>query len=861
MACRPVSALLLFVSFAAFALRAQPVALTVNPASREEMRQFYRAIYSASENVPMGWTGSYATGNAGDTSAAFKEATRLRINFLRALVGVPAGIVFNPAYSAADQQAALMQSVNAFSAATNTISLNHTPPATWTFYTAAGADASSKSNLDYGHAGADAINAYVADALPSNATVGHRRWLFFPQTLQMGTGDVPGDGTQEREAANALWILDSTPGGTTSSPRPATRTTAVTYPPAGYVPYQLVWPRWSFSYPGADFSAATVTMTRAGQSIPVRVETLSTAIAGEPTLVWVYDNTNSDSEDPHPRPTADTPYTVTVSGVRINGALQNFPYTVTVFDPDKPGADYSAVTITGSASPRVGAATSYTVAKPGFAASFDWRVLELAAFNKTYTAESGLEGLSAATTDGYAVVQSSVVANGGSAYRLAHVRQRANQILALPDTYFVTDSAASVIFRSRLGIATAIEEARMEISTDEGSSWIPLYTQTGTSPQNSNQPAPTETTFTIRSISLRDYVGRTVNVRLVYAISQNGVAFLPDPANGVGWFIDDLTVQGVQQASPGGSARVSSGNTLAFTPGSTRSIGLQARSVLFGAYPTEWGPILTVAPVTDAPPQGYLANLSVRTTAGTGLQTLIVGFAVSGGSKTLLVRGVGPTLSTFGVGGALSDPKLELYNGATLIQSNDNWDASAAATFGAVGAFNLTANSRDAALVTTLAPASYTAQVSGVGGVTGIALVELYDTAANPGGARLVNVSARSQVGIGGDILITGFNIAGSGPRTLLIRAIGPTLGAFGVNGALADPKLELFGSAGKINENDNWDASTRTTFGQVGAFDLTTNSRDAVLLVTLNPGSYTAQVSGVGNTTGVGLVEVYEVP
>jgi len=116
-------------------------------------------------------------------------------------------------------------------------------------------------------------------------------------------------------------------------------------------------------------------------------------------------------------------------------------------------------------------------------------------------------------------------------------------------------------------------------------------------------------------------------------------------------------------------------------------------------------------------------------------------------------------------------------------------------------------------------------------------------------------------VGTGGDILIAGFNIGGIGPRKLLIRAIGPTLGVFGVAGTLGDPKLELYRGSTLLQANDNWDASTADTFGQVGAFSLVSGSKDAVLLVTLDPGAYTAQVSGVGNTTGVALVEVYEVP
>ena len=846
-----VSLLLLCASLAP----AQPVALSVNNASREEVRQFYRALFHASENVSMGWTGNYSTGNAGDTNATFKEATRLRINFYRALAGVPADIAFNSTYSAKAQAAALLMSVND--------TLSHTPPPTWTLYTAVAAEGALNSNLALGQAGPDAISGYVADAGDNNAFVGHRRWLLYPQTLRMGTGDVPGiPDDPRRRAANAVWVIDTTPGGRFGDPRPATRTTAVPYPPAGFVPYQLVWPRWSFSYPGADFAGTTVTMTRRGQTVAAAPEALGANI-GEPTLVWIYDRQNPDLATPHARPVGDTTYTVNVNNVRIGGAAQNFTYDVTVFDPDVPGFDATPVAITGAAFPTVGTANSYVVTKPAFTTSFEWRSVQLASTTRTFTAESGLEDLIAATSPGYDVIQTTTVATGTRAYRLTHVSLRSDQSLRIPGTYLVTGADSGLTFRSRLGIATETELARVQVSTDDGVSWADVFSQAGTSPTNTNMPPPTETAFVTRSIPLANLAGRTIAVRLVFSVGS-GITFVPEPDNAVGWFIDDLTLTNVQALTPGTPRRVTSGNTFSFTPTTPGPVGLQARGVMFGAYPLEWG---TISPVNVVSSDGsttnasYLSNLSVRTNAGAGAQTLIVGFAVSGGTKPLLVRGIGPTLSSFGVPGALDDPRLELYRDSAKIAENDNWLSSDAVIFGRVGAFTLGESSRDSALTIQLAPGSYTAQVNGAAGTTGVALVELYDTAGLAAGAKLTNVSARSEIGPGNETLIAGFNISGSGDRTLLIRAVGPTLGAFGVQGALSDPKLELFGGGAKIQENDNWDEGTSALFSRIGAFDLTAGSRDAVLLVTLPPGSYTAQVSGVAGASGVTLVEVYEVP
>ncbi len=271
------------------------------------------------------------------------------------------------------------------------------------------------------------------------------------------------------------------------------------------------------------------------------------------------------------------------------------------------------------------------------------------------------------------------------------------------------------------------------------------------------------------------------------------------------------------------------------------------------------------AAITVEPPVlGRLVNLSVRTTAGTGAQTLTMGFVIAGApDATVLLRGIGPSLTPFGVTGALADPQLQLFSGTVPIAANDNWGGGTLASdFAAVGAFALDPASRDAALVRSLAAGNYSAQVTGTG-AAGIALAELYDRAAGSG-ARLINVSARAQVGTGAGILIAGFTLSGNVPKQILIRAIGPALSGFGVTGVLANPRLDLYRGSTVIQSNDDWGGTAALTnaFASVGAFAIaSTASRDAALLLTLDPGSYTAQVSGVGGTTGVALVEVYEIP
>jgi TonB family protein len=260
-----------------------------------------------------------------------------------------------------------------------------------------------------------------------------------------------------------------------------------------------------------------------------------------------------------------------------------------------------------------------------------------------------------------------------------------------------------------------------------------------------------------------------------------------------------------------------------------------------------------------------LTNVSVRSSAGAGGDTLIVGFAIAGtGTKQMLLRGVGPTLGTLGVTGVVADPELRLFNSAgTAINSNDNWDsAGPIGTVGtSVGAFPLPANSRDAAMLLNLAAGTYSAHLLANSG-PGIALVEGYDVDGSAATAQFSNVSTRSIAGTGASVLTIGFAISGNEPKTVLIRAVGPTLAGFGVTGTLPNPQLRLFSSRrNELGFNNDWLIGWSAAFSAAGAFPLTNGGRDAALLVSLQPGTYTAQASDAGNTTGVALIEIYDVP
>lgn len=274
-------------------------------------------------------------------------------------------------------------------------------------------------------------------------------------------------------------------------------------------------------------------------------------------------------------------------------------------------------------------------------------------------------------------------------------------------------------------------------------------------------------------------------------------------------------------------------------------------------------------------PSSRLVNLSVRSQAGTGSETLIVGFVIGGagtfGSIPVLIRAAGPALQAFGVEGVLADPLLTVYQGGTVVGHNDDWGLNAAqvsAAGAAVGAFLLpNPTSADAALTATYGSGAYSAQVTGGGGNSGIALAEVYD--ATPPGRytttmpRLTNLSARTQVSTGSGMLIVGFVVSGPTAAKVLIRGIGRGLARFGVSDGLANPQLKLLASNGSVlATNAGWggDPNLAAVFGLVGAFAMDADSGDSALVATLPPGAYTAQVSGEAGAAGVVLAEVYEV-
>jgi hypothetical protein len=261
------------------------------------------------------------------------------------------------------------------------------------------------------------------------------------------------------------------------------------------------------------------------------------------------------------------------------------------------------------------------------------------------------------------------------------------------------------------------------------------------------------------------------------------------------------------------------------------------------------------------PPATNITNLSTRAQVLTGDNILDGGFIITGTeSKDVIIRGIGPSLSSPGLSGVLADPTLELHgpNSSAVLATNDNWQDTQAYD---IGLFGLPpTNNLEAAILVNLQPGAYTVILAGKDGGTGIGLVEVYDF--EPSVSMLANISTRGSVGTGDDVLIGGFILGPDGgvPSTILVRAMGPSLAAAQVAGPLENPEIELYDSNGvSIAFNDNWKETQQTDIeaAQLAPAD----DRESAIEATLAPGAYTAIVRGAVGSTGVGLVEVYRLP
>lgn len=538
-------------------LAAPATGIAIDTSDREAVRMFYKGLYSQSDNVAINWTGAHSACNAGTTDQLFQSAVALRINWFRAMAGIPATVSLYGPYSLQNQQAALVMSTNN--------SLSHTPPSSWNCWSQAAYDAASSSNIAIGSNGAQAVTNYVYDNGSNNAAVGHRRWILHPQTQNMGTGDVP-SGTfngSSVSSANSIWVFDSH----TYDTRPPVRDDFIAWPPKGYVPYPVVYGRWSLSHTQANFSNASVTVSKGGVNIPVSKEALSNGY-GENTLVWLLQGTSDSTR--WQKPTADETYSVTVANAMLNGVARTFSYTVTVFDPDTPTPGAAQTVVLAPASAAANTAFSASVTPMAKATAYQVALYRLGSLSGVITPATAPNPWTYTTgpTGAYNPVET-------SAFHLYHPAF-ADQSLTLNKKLLIGQNA-SLSFDRWFTFAASGQVAHVQISLDDGTSWQDLYTEVG----SNNTGRATKT------ISLTAYAGRFAKLRFVFAYVFGLSAYTSASS---GWYFNNINLANITEMLDGQTSTISAAQLSAsFTATAEGNYVLAARTEYQGSYYTDWG--------------------------------------------------------------------------------------------------------------------------------------------------------------------------------------------------------------------------------------------------------------------------------
>lgn len=582
----------------------------IDTQDRWQVREFFQTVYQFGDDATMQWRGDYSTADPGSVSPEWLEATRVRINFYRQLAGIPTVGEFDPIWNAKCQASSLIMSGN------NTIS--HYPGENWLFWTPEGAEAAT-GNLALHTAGRDSIDGYMVDhgstQYPdSNDIVAHRRWILYPKTTTMGSGCAPGKVEVDDQdklfvkysMTNTLWVK---PPEWWNLPRPDTRDDFVAWPPPGYVPSDLVWSRWHFSYPDADFDAATVSMTRDGTSVPVfPEERVSTSdgllVAPETGIIWIADPDYIPTTDPEfmptthqqnwPTPDSDETIEVQVKNVRINGQFHDFTYSVTIFDAADAGLDEVPSHDPGPETFIMDAPMVFTPASRGWSEGVQGRVIETTPFFQVFDAEEPTILLIDRTDHEYDAIALGWNGNPGKVYHLAHTFPKATlQALELPSEYLISEDSPTLSFDSSISVSTSRQISSVDINLGDGYRWQTIWT------------APRElvnyfvNSFSDESIDLSEWRGRTARFRFRYSSdpSGDGSFYLYDDVN-YGWAIDNIELLGVEEVVS--SSVISSEteqNFFIIEAESESELIIQSREIAFDGFALDWGPVSTINPV------------------------------------------------------------------------------------------------------------------------------------------------------------------------------------------------------------------------------------------------------------------------
>ncbi len=555
----------------------------VDMQSRAESLYFYNAVYLASEGAEsrIGWTSSYGACVAGDTAPAFRDDVRRRVNFFRAICGLPAAISFDeePVVNLGSPANRLVPATrtkrfcaqaaaynNAFSGVFfENFELTHNPTsATTECFSNEAWNGAANSNLIIGYYGPRAMDVYMADDNLSddqsnNANVGHRRWILYSRARDMSTGDVPpgvymdaGTGFPV-QSANALYVK-SAPNTTVPTPRQF-----VTWPPSGYVPTSFKPLRWSISFPDAVFptQASAITLTGpSGATIPVTVLSANESGFGDNTLSFQPQQTTING-------TADAVFTVKVTGMSGVGVPASHTWQTTFFDPAQ--LDKAPV-LTGPAQPSAGG-SDFSADAGTFASAYELLVNPAPPAAATYieNGDGAAPDLTTDKTGTYPLLQGAATLSGraftpfsgGRSMHLCFPLDE-SEVDALPHNQsfmlgpeFIPSATSSVSFRELFRWLFTVNRLSLEISTDGGGRWAELYGRNGAytyAAGTAYNNTLWDAAWALRTVSLASYAGQTIRLRFI--LRHNDLSFDTADINH-GCYIDDINITGVKRLAEG----------------------------------------------------------------------------------------------------------------------------------------------------------------------------------------------------------------------------------------------------------------------------------------------------------------------
>ena len=560
--------------------------------NRLEVLYFYNAVFAASEGAEsrIGWTSSYGYCVAGQTAADFRTDVQRRVNYYRALCGLPADITFDaepalndPASGSPQVPANTSKQACAQAAAYNNAFSNlffddyeitHNPtPGTTECYSPMAWNGAANSNLTIGYFGPQAVDAYIAedvagDTRSNNSNVGHRRLLLYSRARDMSTGDVPpgiyDDGTSSYpvQPANALYVAGLLKPAATAPKQ------FVTWPPGGYIPFQHKPLRWSISYPGAVFpaTATAISMTGpGGTAIPVTILSANQSTQGDNTLVF-------QPQLPPVTGSADVSYQVTVSGITGPGVPAACTWQTTFFDPAALGV---LLSITGPAQPSAAGADYGFNAIP-FAATYQVLVNQATSAASGYleNGDGGSPDITTEKTGTYPILQGAATLtvdgktstftprSGSKSFHLcfpldqSEVDYQPHHQSFLLGPEFIPSAASTISFNEYFRWLFTVNRLSLEITTDGGSLWTEIYGRNGASTYSVNGSYTStewDSSWKARSVSLAGWSGQPVRLRFIL---RHGNLSFDGPDINHGCFIDDISLTHVSRLGPAKTSTV-----------------------------------------------------------------------------------------------------------------------------------------------------------------------------------------------------------------------------------------------------------------------------------------------------------------